>query len=258
MNKNLISIIILILGIGTIHAEKTTSLTRGEAMPVLQNILRSYLPWKNVEFSGKVSTAKLPVSVSLKIYMEKDSLIQISGRVPLLGEMARINITPSSLVAINKHNKTYISENPENLLDMYPGFISDIQSILLARVVILGRGEISVENFDAIEIQKGGQNDWIVLPSEQYSHNSFSYGYLVDAAGHTRALMAAMSKLGTLQLEYSYKNRGEQIDVTIDRNGKKNELSLNFESVKWGGTRMKDINLSGYQRVSISQFMRNF
>ena len=51
------------------------------ADPFLHNLADSYKEWHNVEFSGKLHCSLLPLSPSVKIYMEKDSLIQISVRV---------------------------------------------------------------------------------------------------------------------------------------------------------------------------------
>lgn len=261
MNKTIFSLLLCMCTLfGASGAEKNTSTLSGpDAMPVVLDILNSYSPWKKVEFSGKVSTPGLPVNPSLKIYMEKDSLIQISARVPFLGEVAKVHMSPDEILMVNKHNKTYVRENPEGALDMYPGLISDMQSLLLARIVILGKGELSLANYQAIQLQKGADTEWIVLPSEQEAIDELSYGYLVSATGRTQALMAAMSKLGTLEMQYAYKNRGEQIDLTIERkSGKKITANLNFESVKWGGNRMSEPDLSKYERVSISKFMKNF
>lgn len=53
--------------------------------PILNNIINSYTPWTSAEFSGKVKTDKLPVSPTIKMYMVRDSLIQISARCALVG-----------------------------------------------------------------------------------------------------------------------------------------------------------------------------
>ena len=74
---------------------------------VINDIIDSYMPWQSAEFSGKLKTDKLPVSPNVKIYMVRDSLLQISVRAPLLGEVGRLNLTHDEVLVVNKMKKIY-------------------------------------------------------------------------------------------------------------------------------------------------------
>lgn len=261
MNKILSLILLLLAPICALAQEnpRASQLSAKEAEPVLANVLRSYLPWSSAEFQGSLKLDQLPVSPSLKIYMEKGTLLQVSVRVPILGEMARLHLSPSELLIVNKHNKTFVREDASNLIDLYPGAISDLQSILLARVVIFGRGELAVEHFRAVSVAKGDAESWIVWPGSEEELSGVDYMYSVGASGRTQSLIVTLQQMKTtLFADYSYKNRGEQIKFRVQRPGKSDQnATLNFESVKWGGTRMAEPSLKGYKKVSLTEFIKS-
>ncbi|MDE6006141.1 MAG: DUF4292 domain-containing protein [Muribaculaceae bacterium] len=223
--------------------------------PVIDNIVRSYMPWQSVTFSGKVKTEKLPVSPNVKIFMERDSLIQISVRVPLLGEVGRIDINTRQITAVNKLKRIYAQEPTQKLLEIYPGIFGDIQSLLLARVVVLGQGELRPEYAGIIEVEDDREGGWMLLPSTEDALLNYSYGYLIGSGGRMRALIANLPGKFSLELEYSYLNGGMQIAVDADVKGKHTIADIDFNSVKWGGTAFQPLKLVNYRKVGIKEFI---
>lgn len=249
-------IIILLLAVCSLLGVKAQTIEQ-EFTPIVKDVVNSYIPWTRVEFSGKLHQDRLPLSPTVKIFMQNDSLIQISLRAPLVGEVGRIELSQKTLLAVNKLKKCYCLESTDNLTEMYPGALSDIQSILLARIVILGEGELGNDNMEMIEAQPANDGNWMLLPPAREGVVPMNYGYLVDTYGKTRALLAAAAGM-SLTVTYEYKNRGEQMNVEFVKDGKQTEATLDFSSVKWGGNPMSQPNLGNYNRVSIKEFMGSF
>lgn len=222
--------------------------------PVLNDIINSYSPWKSAEFSGKVKADALPVSVTVKMFMVNDSLLQVSARVPLMGEVGRLTLTKDRLLVVNKMKKTYCEESPDHFFELYPSFLADLQGLFLGRIVILGDGELDADNVEVVDVQSDGAGSWLVIPQTDSKEVPFTYGYLVGANSRTKALVGAMSGKGTVEVQYSYRDRGEQMDVTIEGKKKRN-VRIEFSSVKWGGTELSPLRTDNYQRMSLKEFL---
>lgn len=224
--------------------------------PVIDDIIQSYLPWTNVEFQGKLRTDKLPLQPTVKIYMVCDSLVQISVRVPLLGEVGRLNWTKDEILIVNKLKKTYVRESSQKFFEMYPTAMSDLQNIFLARVVILGSGSLSYENSSEVLIEPTGDGDWILMPDTGDKNIPFMYGYLISQNGRTAALTGATGK-GSLEILYSYANGGMSMDCSVDTGKKTYNAELSFSSVKWGGSEMSIPGVGNYTKMSFKEFLKN-
>lgn len=226
--------------------------------PVLEDIVNSYMPWHSAEFNGRLKYDKLPLSPTIKMYMVRDSLLQISVRAPLMGEVGRLNLTKDEITVVNKLKRVYCKEPTQKLLDIYPGVIGDLQSLFLARVVLLGEGEMNRDNAVRFEVEEDREGGWMLIPETGEQVVKFNYGYIVSGNGRTSAFVAAMPGEATLELKYGYRNRGEQIDIEFERKEKKIKAQLDFTSVKWGGSELPALRLGNYQQVSVKDFMRSF
>lgn len=252
MKKILLIVALFIMAQCALRAQEPQNIA-----PVLTDIIESYAPWTNVQFDGKIKTDKLPVSPNLKIYMVRDSLMQMSVRVPLLGEVGRLNLTKDELLIVNKMKRTYVREDASEFFGMYPSGLKDLQSILLARVVILGGGELDAQNAPVVDIESDGNGSWLLLPDTDTGELPFSYGYLVGSNSRTLALTGALSDKGTLEIRYSYKNRGMQMECTLDAGKKQTQVELDFNTVRWGGSEMSMPKLDGYTKMGFKEFINN-
>lgn len=224
--------------------------------PVLQDIIRSYSPWSSVEFNGKLKYEKLPVNPTVKMYMVRDSLIQISVRASLLGEIGRLELTRDHITVVNRMKRTYFKESADNLMEMYPGIIGDIQSIFLARVTVLGQGQLGYDNVEVVSIEEDRDGGWIVIPRSD-GISGLRYGYLVGSNSRTQALDAVLKNLFELEVLYSYANKGMTMQINVDAKKKKFNASLEFSSVKWGGSLMSPVKLDNYTRMSLKDFFKS-
>lgn len=229
-----------------------------ESATIIDKIIDSYVPWTSAEFSGKLKAENLPLSPTVKMYMVRDSLLQISVRAPLVGEVGRLHFTGDELVIVNKLKKVYCEENPENLLQLYPSLLPDIQSLLLGRVVILGSGELDERNVGSVSVGDGGEGSWLLVPETGEGAIPFNYGYLVNPNARTRALVASIPRKVSLEILYDYSNRGEQLDVTLERSdGRQFGATLDFSTVKWGGSEMSPVKLGSYRRVTLKELVNS-
>ncbi|MGN0237450.1 MAG: DUF4292 domain-containing protein [Lepagella sp.] len=226
--------------------------------PFLQNLANSYTEWQNVEFSGKLHCSLLPLSPSVKIYMERDSLIQISVRVSLMGEVMRVEINPREVVAVNKMKGNYFSQPLAQAFKHDPYALRELQSIFLARVIVPGKGEFAPHLVDAFSFVKDVDGNYVLLPNSEELTEYVNYGFLVDPGYHTIALMTLIYGKGNAELIYSYKQNSMAMDITLDINDKKVNAQLDFNSVKYGGSRMSAINYKKYTRLnSLREMIKN-
>lgn len=231
------------------------------SVEIVNAVLNRYTDWESVSFNGKLRTSmiKLPVTPTVKIYAVKDQLFQLSLSAPFLGEVGRIEITPETIVAINKYNKTYVLESMENLTSMYPGLLGDLQNLFLGRMVIIGQGSFGLNTLDLVTFDPIENGQWLMMPKE-VEDSSLKYGYVLLPNGRTAALFGFLEgRPENVTLTYGY-NGGMQMSIDIDKGGKGKNISgtLDFSSVKWGGNRMSQINLDRYRKVSFKDFIRNY
>lgn len=252
MKKILLIVALFIMAQCTLRAQEPQNIA-----PVLADIIESYAPWTSVQFEGKVRTDKLPIAPNLKMYFVCDSIVQMSVRVPLLGEVGRLNLTKDEILIVNKMKRTYVQEDASKFFEMYPSALKDLQSILLARVVILGGGELDAQNAVTVDVESDGRGSWLLLPDTDTDELPFSYGYLVGSNSRTLALTGALSDKGTLEIQYSYKNRGMQMECTLDTGKKQTQVELDFSTVKWGGSEMAMPKLDGYTKMGFKEFINN-
>lgn len=253
MNRITSLLLAIIISVSGAYAQMSGAGTSIE--PVIEDLIRSYMPWQSVEFNGKIKYDKLPVNPTVKMYMECDSLIQISVRAPLVGEVGRLELTRGNITVVNRMKRTFFSESTDNLMDMYPGIISDIQSIFLARVTVLGSGQLGYDNYDTVSVEEDREGNWMVIPQSR-GIADLRYGYIVGPNSRTKALEIILKKYFELEVLYSYAGRGLQMQINA-KTKKDFHAELDFSSVKWGGTRMSPVKVDNYTRMSLKDFIKS-
>ena len=227
----------------------------------MNKILNGYTEWQSASFTGKLRTSmlKLPVSPTVKIYMEKGELIQLSVSAPFIGEVGRAEITPSEVLVVNKYKKTYVRESAEAAMSRDRGLLDEVQSLLLGRIVILGKGELSMGLLKDVLFERENNGEWIVVTDSEGEEWGLQYGYVVNANGRTQVLYGMMQgRTETATLTYDYSGGGMTLGLDLQLPKKRIEGQLDFSSVKWGGNRMSSINLDRYQKVTFSEFVTNY
>lgn len=250
----------LIILMSIMAAATTVRAAGGDASSneALMTILGNYQAWKSAEFDGKVKIDSAPISPRVKLYMERGKLIQISVRAPFVGEVFRADVDKDSVMIVNKLSKTFACEPVQRLLEFYPDFIGDVQSLLLGRIIILGAGELDMQNASMVKFKSKGEGEgWTVIPPESEGLAALSYCYSVTPKGRTSMLSVQIpSQKIEGSLEYTY-GSGLGIGVRVSGKGKPVNATVDFSSVKWGGQPFAPfVPGAAYRRVPITKIFK--
>ena len=222
--------------------------------------LPDYSEWNTAKIDGKLKMQGLPLSPSLKIFMQKDSLIDISIRAPFVGEAGRLVFTTDSVVIVNKMNKTFVKENISSFLKYYPGGLSDVQSLLLARFFVPGYDVMDVDLEDLVEILFEN-NQFNVVPKEAASLPGISYGYIIDELFNPLWLIVLPEERDDIELDiqYIYNLQGYNIIIDFYEGDKKREVTLELKNPEWEAGMPDKISINKkFRQLTFSEFLRAF
>ena len=204
----------------------------------------------------------LPLSPSVKIFMERDRMINISLRAPFVGEVARVELTPTTVLVVNKINKVFIKENLQNfeMISASKLGINDIQDLLLGRFFIPGYDVNTADLDDLLEIFY--EDEQInVVPRGEARIEGVNYGYSIDEDFNPLLMIVVPEKTGSdleFSAEYLRKSSGYNIIFDFLDGQKSYEMTLELKSPSWNGEAPGSIDLgSKYKQVSLNQFLRN-
>lgn len=201
--------------------------------------------------SGKLSSPMLPVTASLKIYMEKDRLTVIAVSAPLIGEVARIEIDPNEALIVNKMKNTYTTVEMERIEPVCPGGLSALQNMLLGRINILGKGELNKKNSADLNIYDTGTS-WTLLPEQDLENADFVYLYTLTKSPLQleRMIVITESGFGEAECDYVWGKKDLTLNLTVDMGGKAMEASVKLNEPDSKTKKMERIQLnSKYKRV---------
>lgn len=218
------------------------------------------LPWQSVSIQGKLKMQGLPLSPSLKIFMLRDSLIDLSVRAPFVGEAARILLTPDSVTAVNKMQKTYIKEGITDFLKYYPGGLSDLQDLLMARIFIPGYdlSETLIEDLVDIYPEDGQFN---LVPKDIAEIEGIKYGFVVDEYFNPLTLVVLPQSRPDIEIDafYRYNLKGYDIQLVYQEGDRAKELTLELKEPEYEAETPKELEIGKkFRRLSLSEFLRSF
>ncbi len=227
---------------------------------VVDSIISPWNDWEQVTINGKLKMAGLPVTPSVKIFMQRDSSIYISLRAPFVGEVGRAEITDSTALVVNKMNKVYVEESLEKVFSFYPGGLSDLQNLFLGRVALPGLGQLSHEIEDSVEIYSENDTTYSLVVTEENSIPGVNYGYVFDSEFWPVALLVLPEATPdvSVTLAYEYFEKGYDMQF-LYRSEKKNiQATLEFDDPEWKGKPFDRIKLnSKYKRVDLKDFLKS-
>lgn len=227
---------------------------------VAEGLTELSTPWESSSISGKFKMKGLPLSPSLKIYMQRDSLVIISLRAPFVGEVGRCEITPDSVLVVNKMKKTYCLEPIEEVRKFYPGTIADIQELLLGRIVIPGM-ETGPDNIIRFTEVYEEDDAFALVPGEEIEVDGFSYGYLLDFLFRPTLLLVIPDDRPDINftLEYAYAKKGYDITATYNSPEAVYTATLELDSPEFGVAPTERIKINNkFRRLEFSQFIKSF
>lgn len=234
------------------------SLEPTDARDCLPLIASRYTPWEAVQLSGKIKMDKLPINPSLKIYMEKNEEILISIRVPLMGEVGRIEITQDSILAINKMKNVYSSTDISPLLEKSDLSIGNLQDILLGRIYTIDEGTLTPYSHKYVETYTENNDGWYVVPSSQSKY--FNYGFKTYANGQLQLMIMATPDGDRIDTEYTYESNNTEILLALIADADKvMEAKLSYGKIDYNPEKFARASISKkWKKVSFSDFLKSF
>ncbi|MDE7349765.1 MAG: DUF4292 domain-containing protein, partial [Muribaculaceae bacterium] len=227
---------------------------------VIDSLAIAWQPWESVAVNGKLKMAGLPLSPSLKMYMERDRSIMISLRAPFVGEAGRVEIVNDTLLVVNKLNKIYMEEPISKALSYYPGTLSDLQNLLLGRIVIPGVGMLEHGMAEAVDIYGGSDGACTIVAAEGNMLPGFMYGYSVDPMEGMMRMDVLPESLPSTQLiiDYIFFDRGYDMTLKYLSPKKNYQADIQWDEPTWNAAPFDRIKLGGkYRRVDIEGFMKS-
>ena len=213
--------------------------------------------WEVASIQGKLKMKGLPLSPTIKIFLKKDSLIDISVRAPFVGEAGRLEMTRDSITAINKMNKTYVNESIAELLQFYPGGLGNIQDLLLGKFFLPGMDVNEVDLDEVVDIFYE-DNQINVVPKGAAEIEGIKYGFVVDE--FFNPLMLAVFPLRRPDIEvyaiYNYKLQGYDLQFIVKEGSREIEATFEMKEPEWDGERPKMIKIDKkYRKMNFSDFI---
>lgn len=235
MNKALSIILAVVFAFVIIPAkaqDDPAPLNKDQKKEVVAALTADYTPWKTMSMSGKLSSAMLPLSVTTKIYMEKDELVVISLSAIFVGEAARIEIDKEKAIIVNKMSNRYTTLEMVDIENMCPGGLSALQDLLLRRVFILNSGELSTRNMDKMELYEVGENCLVAFPDQDLETAEFLYMYTLGMPDLTLDTFSVVDSEGeeVVEINYAGNKGGLTLDMGMQMRGKRMEATLKLNA----------------------------
>ena len=227
------------------------------------DLTAQYNDWKDVTLSMKVSLiSPKNITVSGKAYMTRDKSLSLSLR--FLGmEVVATYITNDSVFAIDRMNKRYIAESIEQLAEICPFTVNDIQDLLMGQAFLIEKGTMKKSMARQVNLSALDAQSWIIEPKK--APELFSYAFAANMANQITALAVQKDGNAIAGCEYSQHTStkagtvAQQADFTIGKGKRPVQASIkwDFGSAKWNnGTERSWKKPNGYTRITATQLIK--
>lgn len=226
----------LIIGLASVAAIKakaqTLPIDASQTQAIVDSIAGQYTEWNKLSISGKLSSPMLPMSASVKIYMEKDAQTIISLSAPFVGEVARIEVDDKEVLIVNKYHKKYIRYTIEEFNQLYPGGQDELQNILLGRISLLGNGALKCGDGPLLDIFDEYPEYWVMLPKSDFQTDGAVYFYVVmrDTLALSQFIVMSEDAKSDMTCAFDRKPAGDmtiEMEAMMDGRAMAGTLKLN-------------------------------
>ncbi|WP_029906850.1 DUF4292 domain-containing protein [Prevotella sp. 10(H)] len=195
---------------GSSCKSKKTIVTGGALQPkehnqIIEDALSSEVQYRtittkgNIEFKIGNSSQKAPAVFK----MVKDSILQVSIRIPILGgEAMRFTITPDSIIMIDRMKKQYIAErfSDSKVIANFDFNFYNLQALFTNKLFLPGKQEVQQKDFQKYNIS--ATDETYMLQTKGKS--DLLYNFAVDASNHVvSTLIYNEKKKVTIQWSYT-------------------------------------------------------
>lgn len=175
-----------------------------EAEKAIDDIRNKELSYANLTAKGavelKVGESGKRISAHYKIL--KDSIMQVSLRVPLLGEVMRMDMTPEKVTVVDRLKGQYASESfsDSEFLKSVDLNYYNLQALLTNSLFLPGEKSVDKANYSRFKIATGGD----MLRLQTLGKPDLIYNFAVDASEKIISLLVTKKSLeNTLQFTYT-------------------------------------------------------
>ncbi len=273
IKKYLFCFLILLMSVLTLDAQDAVG--RKQEKMIVEQVTENYKNWGRASWSGKLSADILPVSATLKVFMERNKLTLISVRAPFLGEVARIEVDKDSVLIVNKFKKRYYSRPIAEISQMVPDLTEDLQSLLLGRMFVVGSGQLDKGDADKVNVFPTASEDcYMIVPDVPEYLPEVLYGFATDPHNRMATFVCAYGRADSstdtgeidadsqyepevqVQADITYRSKGVTAYLQALFRSKSYNAAITADEIEWGGKGFDRINIEGYARVSFKDVMK--
>jgi hypothetical protein len=153
----------LMLGMNACKSSKTISRvalsekSKNERLDLITNLAPRYETLSsNLNCSIKMGKNSKKMNIDGQLKMTKNRAIQLSLKIPILGEAFRLTLTPDKIIVIDRINKQYLVESMQYIQQQAPFDFDfyNFQSLLSNQLFIAGKSRINTEDYDSFQIHE--------------------------------------------------------------------------------------------------------
>lgn len=225
----------------------------------LKDLAGTYTPWESMALDGNVQIKSLPLDPSVKVYMERGKLLLLSLRVPLLGEVGRVEIDNDSALIVNRRGKCFTKVATAKMLNRIGVNLTDFQDLLLGRVFMAGSASLSKDNVELFSVSEGAGGNFIVTPRKQ--RDDAEYGFTLYPDGKMLLAVAFTTDENyMLQSEYTYKSKQTALNLDVTAGNKKYSGVFSYSEPEYNPSKpMARTEISSkWKRVSFKELFNSF
>lgn len=226
---------------------------------LIDTITSPYYEWESLSMSGKLSSPMLPVTASVKVYMERGELVVISLSAPLVGEAARIEIDKDQALVVNKLNNTYTTVAMAEIEQVCPGGIDVVQNLMLGRVTLAESGLLTSKDSKKLDIYDAAPDVWMLLPKQDLENAPFVYLYNINkpTLKLQRFLVIAQKENGVADFNYSWGKKDTTISMMAELGGGELSGTLKLNTPDNTPKKISRIEItSKYRKTNLSGVLR--
>ncbi len=215
----------------------------------------------SIEFRRGNSSRKMPAVIKLI----KDSVLQVSIRIPLLGsEAMRVNMTPQGFTIIDRLTERYATERFENIdflqnidLNYY-----NLQALLTNQLFLAGKKDVQKSNSSSFSVSEANNN--YVLKAKDSA--GLMYNFTVNS--EDRLVLTAIShsrQEGTIGWGYEDfidkdgRSYPQSMVAKINVMKKKAEIAISYNNVEFDKNISVDLSEPrNYKKVSVLDIVSSY
>ena len=227
-----------------------------ESAEVVGRMAEHFTSWNTIMLSAQLQMDGLPLSPSLKIFMEKGKSMSISLRAPFIGEAGRLEFANDTVVAVNKMKNVYAIADISQLMGGIEFTLSDLQDVFLARAFAIGEGTITQYDKSKHGLYYAPSENYFLPPMPQ--SDSLLYGFTVNVEGVVNDFIIHDFTSGfELYCLYQYNKKSYNAVFELTYADMQMQVILDGITCQWEAQSLSPIKLTSKMReVSVQEFLR--